>query len=114
MIEVTVRDGAVVFLVRIVPRSSRDSIDGEFQGALKAHVTAPPVDGRANDALCCILADRLNVPVSAVKILSGEKSRMKRVEVRGVTPAQVQALAQAVAASRKEKRAHGRPQSDSN
>jgi len=93
MIEVTARDGAVIFSVRIVPRASRDSIDGEFQGALKAHVTAPPVDGRANDALRRILAERLNVPVSAVKILSGEKSRMKRVEVRGVTPAQIQALA---------------------
>ncbi|MGH9728794.1 MAG: DUF167 domain-containing protein [Candidatus Acidiferrales bacterium] len=39
------------------------------------------------------LAERLNVPVSAVKILSGEKSRMKRVEVRGVTVAQIQAVA---------------------
>lgn len=93
MIDVTLRDGAVVFVVRIVPRAGRDSIDGEFEGALKAHVTAPPVDGRANDALRRILAIRLNVSVSAVKILSGEKSRMKRVEVRGVTPAQIQALA---------------------
>ncbi|HLW44383.1 MAG TPA: DUF167 domain-containing protein [Candidatus Acidoferrales bacterium] len=93
MIEVMARAGAVIFMVRIVPRSSRDSFDGEFQGALKAHVTAPPVDGRANDALRRVLAERLNVPVSAVKILSGEKSRMKRVEVRGVAPAQIQALA---------------------
>lgn len=93
MIEVTLRDGAVVFMVRVVPRASRDSIDGEFQGALSAHVTAPPVDGRANDALRRILADRLNVSVSAVRILSGEKSKMKRVAVRGVTPAQIQALA---------------------
>lgn len=93
MIEVTARDGAVIFSVRIVPRTSRDSIDGEFQGALKAHVTAPPVDGRANDALRRILAERLNVPVSAVKILSGEKNRVKRVEVRGVTPGEIQALA---------------------
>lgn len=93
MIEVTARDGAVIFSVRIVPRASRDSIDGEFQGALKAHVIAPPVDGRANEALRRLLAKRLNVPVSAVKILSGEKNRMKRVEVRGVTPAQIQALA---------------------
>ncbi|MGB7023630.1 MAG: DUF167 domain-containing protein [Candidatus Acidiferrales bacterium] len=93
MIEVTASGGAAVFLVRVVPRASRDSIDGEFQGALKAHVTAPPVDGRATDALRRILAERLNVPVSAVKILSGGKSRMKRVEVRGVSPAQIQALA---------------------
>ena len=93
MIEVTAREGTVVFVVRVVPRAGRDSIDGEFQGALKAHVTAPPIDGRANDALRHILAERLNVPVSAVKILSGERNRMKRVEVRGVTQAQIQALA---------------------
>ena len=93
MIDVTLRDGAVVFVVRIVPRASRDSIVGEIQGALKVHVSAPPVDGRANDALRGILAERLNVSVSAVKILSGEKTRMKRVEVSRVTPAQIQALA---------------------
>ena len=93
MIDVTSQEGAVVFCVRIVPRASRDSVDGELQGVLKAHVTAPPVDGRANDALRRMLTERLNVPVSAVKILSGEKSRMKRVAVRGVTPAQIQALA---------------------
>ncbi|MGH9728795.1 MAG: DUF167 domain-containing protein [Candidatus Acidiferrales bacterium] len=45
MIEVTTRNGAAVFSVRIVPRASRDSIGGELQGALKAHVTAPPVGG---------------------------------------------------------------------
>lgn len=94
MIEVTARGGAIVFSVRVIPRASRDSIDGEFEGALKVHVTAPPVDGRANDALRRILADRLNVSVSAVKILSGEKSRTKRVEVRGIAPARLQLLAQ--------------------
>ncbi|MHB8412449.1 MAG: DUF167 domain-containing protein [Candidatus Acidiferrales bacterium] len=74
MIEVTARRGAIVFSVRVIPRASRDSMDGEFQGALKVHLTAPPVDGRANDALRLILADRLNVPAPAVKILSGETS----------------------------------------
>ena len=53
---------------------------------------APPVDDRANDALCRILATRLNVPTAAVKILSGEHSRLKRVQVRGVSMVQIQAL----------------------
>jgi uncharacterized protein YggU (UPF0235/DUF167 family) len=48
---------------------------------------------RGNDALRRILAKRLNVSVSAVKILSGERNRMKRVEVRGMTPPQIHALA---------------------
>ena len=88
----TAHGGAVSFAVRVVPRASRDSIDGEFQGALKIHLTAPPADGRANDALRRFLAERLNVPASAVRILRGEKSRTKQVEIRGVSAAQIQSL----------------------
>lgn len=94
MIEVRARHGAISFSVRVVPRASSDSIEGEFQGALKIRLTAPPVDGRANDALRRLLADHLNVPASAVKILSGEKSRTKRVEIQGVAPSRIQLLAQ--------------------
>ncbi|HVA72739.1 MAG TPA: DUF167 domain-containing protein [Candidatus Limnocylindrales bacterium] len=93
MIEVTTCDGAIVFAVRVIPRASRDSIDGEFHGALKVHLTAPPVDDRANEALRRVLAERLNVSVSAVKIRSGEKSRTKRVEIQGVAASRVQSLA---------------------
>lgn len=92
MIEMRAREGNIVFAVRVVPRASRDAIEGEYQGALKVRLTAPPVDGKANDALCRLLADRLKIPQSAVRIVSGEKSRTKRVEVRGVNAAQIQAL----------------------
>ena len=92
MIEVTSRDGAVSFAVRVIPRASRDAVDGEFQGALKVRLTAPPADNRANEALRRFLAERLNVSAAAVRILRGEKSRSKRVEVRGVSPAQIQSL----------------------
>ena len=57
-------------------------------------VKAPPVDDRANEALRRLLAERLQVPVSAVTILTGEKSRTKRVSIAGVTRAQVMRLAQ--------------------
>jgi uncharacterized protein (TIGR00251 family) len=93
MIEVSARGNAVVFSVRVTPRASRDSIEGEFQGALKVRLTAPPVDDRANDALRQLLANRLNLPVSAVRIISGYKSRTKRVEVTGVAPERIQSLA---------------------
>jgi uncharacterized protein len=83
------REGKVVFAVRVAPRSSRNAIEGEYQGALKVRLTAPPVDDRANDALMRLLAERLNVARSAVRIVAGEKSRTKRVEVAGVTRAQV-------------------------
>jgi uncharacterized protein len=87
------KDGAVTFVVRVAPRASRDAIEGEYQGALKVRLTAPPVDDRANDALRRLLADRLNVPMSAVRIVAGQKSRTKRISIAGVTKAQVGALA---------------------
>ena len=85
--------GAVVFTVRVVPRASRDAIEGEYQGALKVRLTAPPVEDRANDALVRLLAERLKVPRSAVRIVAGEKSRMKRVEIAGVSRAHIAELA---------------------
>jgi len=92
VVEVQEHEGRIVFAVRVAPRASRDAIEGEYNGALKVRLTAPPVEDRANDALQRLLAKRLNVPVSAVRIVSGEKSRTKRVEIAGVTRAQVLAL----------------------
>ncbi len=88
MIEIAETAGGVAFAVRLIPRASRDAVEGEHQGAVKVRVTAPPVDGRANEALRRVLADCLNVPVSAVRIMAGEKSRTKRVAVAGITRAQ--------------------------
>jgi hypothetical protein len=95
MIDVTERNGVVVFGVRVQPRGSRNAIEGEWQGALKVRLTAPPVDDKANAALCVFLAEQLNIPRSAVRILAGERSRVKRVQVAGVTRQQVQDLADA-------------------
>jgi uncharacterized protein YggU (UPF0235/DUF167 family) len=72
----------------VVPRASRNAIEGEHGGALKIRLTAPPVDDRANDALRRLLAERLNVPVAAVRIVMGETRRTKRVSVVGITRAQ--------------------------
>ena len=92
MIDISERDGSVSFSVRVTPRASRDAIEGEYQAALKVRLAAPPIEDRANDALRRLLAARLNVPVSAVRIVGGEKSRNKRVSVAGITRAQVAAL----------------------
>jgi len=93
--EIKERDGAVELSVRVAPRASRNAIEGEYNGALKVRLTAPPVDDRANDALRRLLAERLKVPVSAVRIVAGEKSRTKRVSIAGVSRAQVAALFEA-------------------
>jgi len=91
--EIQERNETVIFGVRLAPRASRDAIEGEYGGALKVRLTAPPVDNRANEALCRLLAARLNVPLAAVRIVAGEKSRSKRVAIAGVTAAQIAALA---------------------
>src|SRR5258708_6017007 len=92
MIELTRTSSGVVFKVRVQPRSSKNEIVGVMDGALKIRLQAPAVENRANQELCEFLAELLKRPKSAVRILSGERSRNKRVEIQGVTAAQVQAL----------------------
>ena len=91
-LEIASRDGAVIFQVRVQPRASRDEIAGVFAGALKVRLQAPAVEDRANAALCEYLAELLKTPKSAVRILGGERSRVKRIEIRGVRERQVRAL----------------------
>jgi uncharacterized protein (TIGR00251 family) len=82
----------VVFSVRVQPRASEDAVVGIMDGALKIRLRAPPHEDRANAALCEYLAQLLKTPKSAVRILAGHRSRIKRVEVRGVTEKQVRDL----------------------
>jgi hypothetical protein len=92
MLNVIEQNGAVTFTVRVQPRASRDEISGVLEGALKIRLRAPALENRANEALCEFLAALLKRPKSAVRILSGDRSRSKRVAVDGVTRQQVQAL----------------------
>ena len=92
MLEIQERNGAVVFQVRVRPRASKDEVAGEIDGALKVRLQAPAVEGRANEALIEFLAQLLKTPKAAVRILSGDRSRTKRIEIRGVTGQQIQAL----------------------
>jgi uncharacterized protein (TIGR00251 family) len=73
------------FAVRVTPRAGRDEIIGvDLQGELRIRVAAPPVDGRANAAVIRLVADELDVPASAVEIISGASARHKRLEVHGI------------------------------
>ena len=92
MLEICSRDGAVIFQVRVQPRASRDEIAGVIGGALKVRLQAPALEDRANTALCKYLAKLLKTPKSAVRILSGERSRIKRVEIRGIHERQILGL----------------------
>jgi uncharacterized protein len=84
--------GTVSFPVRVQPRASKDEIDGVVNGALKIRLQAPAVENRANEALVEFLAHLLKTPKSAVRILAGDRSRTKRIEIRGVTKQQVLGL----------------------
>jgi uncharacterized protein YggU (UPF0235/DUF167 family) len=68
----------------VQPRARRDEVAGERAGAVVVRVAAPPVDGRANAAVCALIAARAGVPRSAVSVLRGAGSRDKVLEVRGV------------------------------
>ena len=92
MLEVQEREGAVIFSLRVQPRASKDGIAGELGGALKVRLRAPAVEDRANEALVEFLSELLKRPRSAVRILSGERSRTKRVEIHGVTRQQILGL----------------------
>jgi uncharacterized protein (TIGR00251 family) len=73
--------------VRLQPRAARDEIVGERDGLLVVRVTAPPVAGRANEALCRLLARRLRVAPGRVTIRRGAGARDKVVQVEGLSSA---------------------------
>jgi uncharacterized protein (TIGR00251 family) len=76
--------------VRLRPRAHRDELIGMRDGVLQARVTAAPVDGKANRALCKMIAKRVGVAPSRVSVVRGEKSREKLVRVDGVESAALQ------------------------
>ena len=71
--------------IRVIPRAAKPGVAGTRGDAFLVRLTAPPVDGAANAELIQVLADALGVPKRAVSIVSGERSRQKRVRVEGVT-----------------------------
>ena len=77
--------------VRVQPRSRRSEIARERAGAVLVRVTAPPVDGKANEALCRLIAERAGVPRRAVKVVRGQSARDKVVEVDGIELAALRA-----------------------
>ena len=77
--------------VRLQPRARRDEVVGERDGAVLVRVTAPPVDGKANDALCRLVAKKAGVAPSRVTLIKGHTSRDKTLDVQGVEIAALRA-----------------------
>lgn len=84
-------DEGVTLTVRVVPRSRQNEIVGVEGDAIKIRLSAPAIEGRANDALVRFLAERLGVARSRIEIVRGESSRSKVVRVRGVSAEAVRA-----------------------
>jgi uncharacterized protein (TIGR00251 family) len=82
-------DGAT-FAIKVHPRARKNAITGELGDALKLSLTAPPVEGRANEACIEFLANLLKVPRSSITIASGQSSRRKVIRVSGVSADEVQ------------------------
>jgi uncharacterized protein (TIGR00251 family) len=85
MIEMRDTLSGVTFTVKVQPRARRNAVTGELDGALKLALTAPPVEGKANEACVEFLAKFLKVPRSSVTIASGLTSRRKVVRVAGLS-----------------------------
>ena len=95
---VTIHDtpSGATFAVKVHPRAKRNAITGEVGDALKLSLTAPPIEGRANEACVEFLAKLLKLPRSSVTIASGHNSRNKVIRVNGIS---AQELRQRLAAA---------------
>ena len=85
MINVTEKDGAVFFFVKVVPRSSKSEIAGELGGALKIKLKSPPIDGAANAELVKLLSKSFGASKSDVEIIGGQTSKSKHVKISNLT-----------------------------
>lgn len=95
MVAIKESASGVTFAVRVHPRARQNAITGIIGDALKLALTAPPVDGKANQAVVEFFADLFAIPRSSVTIASGETSRNKIVRIAGVTkPVAEQKLAE--------------------
>ena len=92
-VQVHPEKGTITLLVRVQPRANKNEVVSVLDGALRIRLQAPAVEDRANQALRVFLAELLKRPKSAVRILAGQRSRLKRVEIVGVTTNEVEALA---------------------
>ena len=79
----------VSFAVKIHPRAKKNAITGEVGDALKVSLTAPPLEGRANEACIEFFAEVLNVPRSSVSIAAGQGSRNKVIRVAAVSAEEI-------------------------
>ena len=82
---------SVELRVRVIPRAGKSGIAGTRDGALLVRLNSAPVEGAANSELIQVISDALGVPKRSIAIVSGQRSRLKRLRVDGVTEESVNA-----------------------
>jgi uncharacterized protein (TIGR00251 family) len=82
-------DSGTILRLRVIPRAMKNQVDGPLGATLKIRLQSPPVDGKANKALLKFLAGELGIATAKLHLVSGEKSRDKRMLVRGLGVEQV-------------------------
>ncbi len=92
MVNVRQADEGVVVAVLVSPGAGRNELRGEHDGRLKVSLSAPPEKGKANRALCNLLARKLGVSRSQVSVLSGHTSRRKEVLVERASPGALEGI----------------------
>ena len=90
MIPIRDSTSGTTFSIKVHPRAKKDAILGTIGDSLKVALTAPPVEGKANEACIRFFAEFLSVPRSSVTIAAGETSRNKVIRVHGLSAAQVE------------------------
>lgn len=83
---------SAIFDILVVPKSSRCELTGIQKDALKLKITAPPVNGKANEECIRFLADKLNIKKSRIAIIAGHKSKRKTIAVFGLKSKDVEAI----------------------
>lgn len=83
-----IETGRLILFIRLTPKGGRDALEGVEAGAdskayVKARVSAMPEDGKANAALCALIAKKAGVAKLAVSLVSGQSSRLKQVAIEG-------------------------------
>ena len=91
MIAINDTSSGATFAVKLHPRARKNAITGEVGNALKVALTAPPLEGRANEACIELFANLLDVPRSSVTIAAGQNSRNKIIRIAGLSAEQVRA-----------------------
>jgi uncharacterized protein (TIGR00251 family) len=87
--EVKASENCFIIALHCQPGAKKTEVQGEHDGRLKIRLAAPPIEGKANEALIAWLSKTLEIKRSQIELLAGDLSRLKRVKIDGITAEQL-------------------------